>query len=190
MSWTDERVAMLRKLNSEGYSCSQIAAQLGLVTRNAVIGKMHRIGIQANRETMKRKRVLRVDERRNNGCGKRSERVSAAKKLSPARALLADCQPLPPPQETDIARVTFDQMADDQSLCKWPVGEPTVGFCGAASVAGLPYCTHHVKRASSAWQPTMPSQAPSRGVAMAATVFARGDGEYFDRVDELLKADA
>jgi GcrA cell cycle regulator len=45
MSWTDERVARLTKLWSEGLSASQVAAELGGVTRNAVIGKIHRLGL-------------------------------------------------------------------------------------------------------------------------------------------------
>ena len=47
MSWNDERVETLKKLWSEGFSASQIAAQLGGVTRNAVIGKVHRLGLAA-----------------------------------------------------------------------------------------------------------------------------------------------
>ena len=46
MSWTDERVEQLRELWSQGLSASQIAAQLGGVSRNAVIGKAHRLGLQ------------------------------------------------------------------------------------------------------------------------------------------------
>jgi GcrA cell cycle regulator len=45
MSWTDERVELLRKLWSDGLSASQIAAELGGITRNAVIGKVHRLGL-------------------------------------------------------------------------------------------------------------------------------------------------
>ncbi|WP_040308565.1 GcrA family cell cycle regulator, partial [Asticcacaulis biprosthecium] len=45
MSWTDERVETLKKLWQEGHSASQIAKQLGGVTRNAVIGKVHRLGL-------------------------------------------------------------------------------------------------------------------------------------------------
>src|SRR5215211_2405368 len=45
MSWTDERVEMLKKLWSDGLSASQIAAELGGITRNAVIGKVHRLGL-------------------------------------------------------------------------------------------------------------------------------------------------
>ena len=45
MSWTDERVELLKKLWSDGLSASQIAAELGGITRNAVIGKVHRLGL-------------------------------------------------------------------------------------------------------------------------------------------------
>src|SRR5207342_1846126 len=45
MSWTDERVEMLKKLWADGLSASQIAAELGGITRNAVIGKVHRLGL-------------------------------------------------------------------------------------------------------------------------------------------------
>ena len=45
MSWTDERVELLKKMWTEGQSASQIAKELGGVTRNAVIGKVHRLGL-------------------------------------------------------------------------------------------------------------------------------------------------
>src|SRR4051812_20746161 len=45
MSWTDERIELLKKLWADGLSASQIAAELGQVTRNAVIGKVHRLGL-------------------------------------------------------------------------------------------------------------------------------------------------
>src|SRR4026209_1674872 len=45
MSWTDERVELLKKLWADGLSASQIAAELGGITRNAVIGKVHRLGL-------------------------------------------------------------------------------------------------------------------------------------------------
>src|SRR4051795_7024894 len=47
MNWTDERVELLRKLWSDGLSASQIAAQLGGVSRNAVIGKVHRLKLSS-----------------------------------------------------------------------------------------------------------------------------------------------
>ena len=50
MSWTDERVELLKKMWGEGQSASQIAKELGGVTRNAVIGKVHRLGL-SNRAT-------------------------------------------------------------------------------------------------------------------------------------------
>ena len=47
MGWTDERVELLKKLWADGLSASQIAAELGGITRNAVIGKVHRLGLTA-----------------------------------------------------------------------------------------------------------------------------------------------
>ncbi|MBN8290338.1 GcrA cell cycle regulator, partial [Rhodobacter sp. NTK016B] len=47
MSWTDERVELLKKMWAEGKSASQIAKELGSVTRNAVIGKVHRLGLSS-----------------------------------------------------------------------------------------------------------------------------------------------
>ena len=155
--------------------------------RNDVIGKVHRLGL-SGRATRVKKHRPRIDERRNNGNGKRAARTTAAKKLSPAKAILGDGQPLPPPHETDIARVTFAEM--EQHHCKWPLGEPTVGFCGAERVHGLPYCTHHVKRAFTAWQPTDATQALSLSVALVANRLGRRDGQALDRVEELLKEDA
>jgi len=58
MSWTDERVDLLKKLWSEGLSASQIAGRLGGVTRNAVIGKVHRLGL-SGRATSTRLKSLR-----------------------------------------------------------------------------------------------------------------------------------
>src|SRR5208282_5540354 len=58
MSWTDERVELLKKLWSDGLSASQISANLGEVTRNAVIGKVHRLGL-AGRATTSRIRTAR-----------------------------------------------------------------------------------------------------------------------------------
>ena len=58
MAWTDERVEQLKKLWSEGLSASQIASRLGEVTRNAVIGKVHRLGL-AGRATVSRPKSMR-----------------------------------------------------------------------------------------------------------------------------------
>ena len=58
MSWTDERVELLKKLWADGLSASQIATKLGEVTRNAVIGKVHRLGL-AGRATTSRVRTSR-----------------------------------------------------------------------------------------------------------------------------------
>ena len=72
MSWTDERVTVLKKLWAEGHSASQIAKQLGGVTRNAVIGKVHRLGL-SGRATPSRpvKRPPRLARPKPCACGSR-----------------------------------------------------------------------------------------------------------------------
>ena len=55
MAWTDERVEQLKKLWAEGLSASQIAGRLGGVTRNAVIGKVHRLGLSGRATTSRMK---------------------------------------------------------------------------------------------------------------------------------------
>ena len=62
MGWTEERVELLKKLWSDGLSASQIAGRLGGITRNAVIGKVHRLGL-AGRATTSRMRAPRLRHR-------------------------------------------------------------------------------------------------------------------------------
>jgi GcrA cell cycle regulator len=155
-TWTDERVELLKKLWTDGLSASQIAAELGNVTRNAVIGKVHRLGLSG-----------RAKDAKPNG---------SAAPARPRKATRAPSAPAPiPPQphnnnvviapislqpvtqepavfvEEDMAvpvseRVTIMDLRE--SMCRWPMGDPTkpeFRFCGARSVTGLPYCTHHAR---------------------------------------------
>ena len=62
MAWNDERVELLKKLWAEGLSASQIAGRLGGVTRNAVIGKVHRLGL-SGRATTSRMKIMRPRQR-------------------------------------------------------------------------------------------------------------------------------
>ncbi|MFE1602714.1 GcrA family cell cycle regulator [Methylobacterium sp. ID0610] len=154
-SWTKERVELLKRLWGEGRSASQIAAEIGGVSRNAVIGKVHRLGLAG--------RVLKsngavsaaapapVQPRRTV-----SEEVrvpSAAPTptmVAPAPASLALVRPesIAPP---DVAlplseRVTIMELRE--FMCRWPMGDPSspdFRFCGARSITGLPYCTHHAR---------------------------------------------
>ncbi len=136
MAWTDERIAQLKAGWEGGMTASQIAEMLGEgVSRNAVIGKAHRLGLESRPSPVK--------------AGE--EEVVAA----PATAAPAVVAALPTPvaarpaakrpvRTGKAARTTLLDLSE--KVCKWPIGhpgEPDFHFCGKPSQAGFPYCTEH-----------------------------------------------
>ena len=147
MSWTDDRVDTLRKLWTEGLSASQIAAELGGVTRNAVIGKVHRLGLSGRAKGSNQTGGGRRKKpaARANGFAKtaKSNTSSDTKKTSaaPARPAPAVDLPEPPAMMLSLLQLT-------EHTCKYPIGDPqeeTFGFCGAKSRDGDPYCEYHCR---------------------------------------------
>ena len=127
MSWTDERVELLTKLWGEGKTAAEIAKELGGVTRNAVIGKAHRL--------------------------KLSNRVSPIQQNK--KPLPVKVQSHTPPPERKVKKVAAQDNRQGVPLtslkanqCRWPIGDPQdecFGFCGARVIPGLPYCSEHAK---------------------------------------------
>lgn len=174
MSWTDERVEALKTMWTEGQSASQIAKELGGVTRNAVIGKVHRLGL-SNRATASTKPAAKeVAKAALKTAKPRSDTEPEKPKpapLSPARTLsthpvrpkpIAPAgQPLPPqPTATEISAEALANLAEiekkakkldlmqlTERTCKWPIGDPATEefwFCGHPAQPGKPYCETHV----------------------------------------------
>lgn len=156
MSWTDERVELLRKLWIDGLSASQIAAELGGVTRNAVIGKVHRLGLSGRTKTTRPSapRVRKV--RRPSMPPRPATRVigNTALKLNVIADTDFDEDEMPvrvlaPVEELYIPleeRATILQL--NEHTCKWPIGDPGQDdfyFCGRHSAHGFPYCEHHCR---------------------------------------------
>lgn len=150
MGWSEERVALLRKLWTEGLSASQIAKQLGGVTRNAVIGKVHRLGL-AGRATPSRP-------------AKRPVRPARPRMISPSAPRLRPASSLPSVVIPDLEPLKLDDgkaatvLTLNESMCKYPIGDPTdvsFAFCGRAAACG-PYCQDHARLAY------QPSQAKKR----------------------------
>jgi GcrA cell cycle regulator len=154
ITWTDDRVEQLKKLWSDGLSASQIAAEIGGVTRNAVIGKVHRLGLSGRGKTkaassQRPRKVTRSPSAPTPITQQPAPRSTVM--LAPVPAPLA----IDAPQETALAddvaipmseRVTIMDLRE--SMCRWPMGDPTkpeFRFCGARSATGLPYCTHHAR---------------------------------------------
>ena len=151
MNWTDERVEMLKKLWADGLSASQIAAQLGGVSRNAVIGKVHRLGLAGRAKST---RTTTQRPRAKPRPAKPTTRVpqfsgNAALRMEPEAAPQPVVAPRPVLEEIIIPEEERATILDlNEHRCKWPVGDPTredFYFCGRHSGPGGPYCEHHAK---------------------------------------------
>jgi GcrA cell cycle regulator len=149
MAWTDERVETLKKLWGEGLSASQIAGRLGSVTRNAVIGKVHRLGLSGRATTSR----MKSHRPRPRMASKRMAKARFAASGNPAfRALYQETEAYVPPVEEMIIplaeRKTIQTLVE--CSCRWPIGDPQMAdfhFCGKNKVPGLPYCEFHARRA-------------------------------------------
>ena len=155
MNWTDERVELLKKLWSEGLSASQIAAELGGVTRNAVIGKVHRLGLSGRAKTVAstapRPRKPRPVSTTNTVHAR--PMVHGNNALAPSMRPMAAAAPEPEVLADPIANVI--PMADrctildlTEATCRWPVGDPgkvDFFYCGSRTKTGMPYCAYHAR---------------------------------------------
>ncbi len=181
MSWTDERIATLKKMWEGGSTASQIAEELGGVSRNAVIGKAHRLGLKARPPTPAPTAPAPaaaapppVNNSANAG-GATSQPMPNKQPDSPKivsvgpggflRQGPGDQQPpIPPaPPRRLVPAKPSPDIADKTSLldlsekvCRWPMGhpgEPDFHFCGEAVNPGFPYCVEHCGRAYQAQLP-------------------------------------
>jgi GcrA cell cycle regulator len=155
MSWTDERIELLKKLWTDGLSASQIAGELGQVTRNAVIGKVHRLGLAGRAKAsapsvarpVRKAAPVRVG---GGGVARPAMRGNTALKIiamphdEPYAAMVEEL-------DEDVVipmsqRVTIMELRE--GLCKWPMGDPAspeFRYCGAQGDVNSsgPYCTYH-----------------------------------------------
>jgi len=146
MSWTDERVELLKKLWSDGLSASQVAAQLGGVTRNAVIGKVHRLRLSG-----RGKSVSAAASRKSNSSSHMVRRSRASIRGNTALAHVYDYNAEATPEQIENI-IPIGQRCSllelTQQNCHWPIGDPGSSdfiFCGGNSVPGLAYCAYHCR---------------------------------------------
>lgn len=145
--WTDERVEQLKSLWTEGLSGSQIARVLGGVTRNAVIGKVVRLGLAS------RNGQARVTHQKAKGLGG----IPRLRQVAPPADPVVE---LPPLVLDDGAHVTL--MTLTSRTCRWPIGDPATPefhFCGHKPKLGSSYCEAHALRA---YQPAQVRAATDR----------------------------
>ena len=131
MSWTEEKVAKLKELWGKGNTASQIAEIIGGLSRNAVIGKAHRLGLSGRMAA----------KSSNNGVS-----IIRKKRLNLARSQkVIDISPV---IDEPMNPTSFQDIKD--GLCRWPLGEPEKSdfmFCGRNTKEGFVYCQAHHKQA-------------------------------------------
>ena len=135
MSWTPEREKKLKDLWNKGHTASQIAILIGETTRNAVIGKAHRLNLQARAVSRKESTTTKI-KNSNNNVELKKEKFSRKAKF---KSLLLDknFEPENPKK--------LEELTDD--TCRWPIGHPyekKFYFCGRKPLEKFPYCKLHL----------------------------------------------
>ena len=133
MSWTEEKVKKLKELWSKGHTASQIAETLGDTTRNAVIGKAHRLNLEARAPS---KQSSQSSTSVNRPVRRGSAPISGKAKF---QSILLD-KNFEPENPKSLEELT-------DTTCKWPIGHPNEEkfyFCGRKPEGEFPYCKLHV----------------------------------------------
>jgi len=134
MNWTPEREEKLKQLWKKGHSGREIANLLGDTTRNAVIGKAHRLKLQTR--SVSKKIVTKTDGQKKNASETGKQKLGRKARF---KALLLD-KNFEPENPTKLENLT-------DSMCKWPLGEkmkPSSFFCGRKAMEKLSYCKLHI----------------------------------------------
>ena len=134
MSWTEEKVAKLKELWGKGNTASQIAEIIGGISRNAVIGKAHRLNLSAKIKT----RTATSNQNFENSKIEKNIQIKGGRR-SKFKSLIIekDFEPENPKQLEEL----------DENSCKWPVGHPdekSFYFCGRSSLKDFSYCKLHL----------------------------------------------
>jgi len=142
MAWTEERVEQLKTLWAEGLSAAQIANKMGGVTRNAVIGKVHRLGLSGRATPAKPQRG------RSQTAEKKTDAAGAKTVQPEVKSIIPEPEFIAPLVLDTGDRTTVTTIKNN--MCKWPIGDPATDdfhFCGQSTLSGKSYCAYHAHMA-------------------------------------------
>jgi GcrA cell cycle regulator len=134
MSWNEEKISKLKELWGKGNTASQIAEIIGEVSRNAVIGKAHRLNLSAK---IKTRNTSSSQNFENNSSSNSSTPTQGRKNKFKSLLIEKDFEPENPKKLEEL----------DESSCKWPIGHPEEEkfyFCGRSSLKDFSYCKLHL----------------------------------------------
>ena len=134
MSWTEEKVSKLKELWGKGSTASQIAEIIGGISRNAVIGKAHRLNLSAKIKTRSATSSQNFD---NAFVENKNKSTKGRKNKFKSLIIEKDFEPENPKQLEEL----------DENCCKWPIGHPdekSFYFCGRSSLKDFSYCKLHL----------------------------------------------
>ena len=148
MSWTEDKVAKLKELWGSGNTASQIAEIIGGISRNAVIGKAHRLNLSAKIKT----RTATSNQNFNNSLEEKKFKIRKGRRSKFQSLIIEkDFEPENPKQLEEL----------DEKCCKWPIGHPdekSFYFCGRTSLKDFSYCKLHLLYA---YQPKGKKEEPN-----------------------------
>jgi GcrA cell cycle regulator len=148
-TWNSERVAALKRGFDAGLSCSLIAREIG-VSRNAVIGKMNRMGLTRPKDAIIRQLREARPARPKIPAAWRTARRHPTVATQQEMLRVAFPEPAPRAEEIPINGRGCTLLELGQERCRWPISSPGAEdfcFCGNAPVKGLPYCPGHARMA-------------------------------------------
>jgi GcrA cell cycle regulator len=142
MTWTTERIELLKTHFDAGLSCEQIARRIG-VSRNAVIGKLNRLGMSRLKSVIVRRAIQRERKATARLRGPRSVQHKVLTTLRTEPSVPIEEALIPSDQRCSLLDLT-------EIKCRWPIGEPgsaSFCFCGNEQAMGMPYCAVHARMA-------------------------------------------
>jgi len=152
MSWDGERVELLRKLWQDGISASRIASQLGAgITRNAVIGKVHRLGLSGRAKPAASSAAPRPKRVATTHTTQKTVALRGNTVVLRDVVVAEEMEPVVRPEAVVIPiseRVTITELRDN--MCRWPLGDPLAPefrYCGTQCDPAVPYCVPHGRMA-------------------------------------------